>query len=122
MKRAAVANAGWYTLATSAHQYPYGLGGLTKGNDPRAAFSKEVGILLGERDVETDRHLRRTPAAMQQGPNRLERGKLAYRIAKVRARKLGTSFRWTLLPVAGADHDSRRMVPSAARWLFSKQR
>lgn len=110
------ANAGWYTLPVSDFDYPYGLpkSGLDDSNLPEI-FAKPLIILLGREDTdENEESLRKTREANMQGPNRLARGLMMYRVSKQRAKELGLEFNWQIFVVNGADHDNAKMAPPAA--------
>lgn len=116
--RAVAANAGWYTLPTTSHTFPYGLKGVGGESMQSDAFRRDFRILVGDQDIVSDRKLRETPEAMQQGRNRLERGKHVYAAAMEEARRIGEEFRWSFGTVPGAGHDNGRIMSVAAEWLF----
>ncbi|MDH4127005.1 MAG: hypothetical protein OEW64_11440 [Gammaproteobacteria bacterium] len=110
------ANAGWYTLPDFAVDYPYGL--HNSANDEsllRAAFRKDLVLLLGKEDIDTsDPNLRNTPEALRQGKNRLTRGMTMYEVAKASAAEIGADFNWRVVLVDAATHDNALMAPVAA--------
>jgi poly(3-hydroxybutyrate) depolymerase len=116
VSKAIAANAGWYTLPEYDVQYPYGqLGAGVSENSLRIALSRNVTVLLGDQDIDTEGDsLRRTPEAMQQGSNRFSRGQYFFERAAGRARDLGVDFNWELVIVPGADHDNGKMAVGAA--------
>jgi poly(3-hydroxybutyrate) depolymerase len=113
---AIAANAGWYTLPEYDVLYPYGLlGAGVSENALRIALARHVTVLLGDQDIDTDGDsLRRTPEAMEQGPNRFSRGQYFFEQAAGSAQDLGMDFNWELVVVPGADHDNGKMAIGAA--------
>lgn len=113
---ALTANAGWYTLPDYTVAFPYGLGGtgLPKARVTQA-FGKEMVVMLGDQDTKQGRHLRRTPEAMEQGSNRVERGKYYVEAARREAIKLGAAFNWRIAIVPGVGHSNAGMAPAAAK-------
>ena len=124
VRRYIAANAGWYTMPDFASEYPYGL--KKSGIDEqrlRAAFGKDLVLLLGKEDVDaSDPDLRNTPQAKRQGKNRLARGLTMFQVAKTNAAKLGADFGWRVLLVEDAEHSNAKMVPLAATLVAAKQR
>jgi poly(3-hydroxybutyrate) depolymerase len=118
--RAVPANAGWYMMPDYATGYPYGLGGsAVTPEDLRRALALPVTVLLGERDTDPEHpSLRRTPEALRQGANRLERGQRFFATAQAQADRQGAPFAWRQVLVPGADHDNRLMAPAAIPWLI----
>jgi hypothetical protein len=122
IERAAVANAGWYTLPTLEARYPYGLAGTLEPSAweerLRVAFAREMPLLLGSADTLTsDPNLRTTPQAMEQGPDRLSRGHAFHRAAESEARRLGVPLRWRVETVPAVGHSNRQMAHAAASAL-----
>ncbi|MCC7486756.1 MAG: hypothetical protein IT529_17420 [Burkholderiales bacterium] len=119
-ERAVAANAGWYTMPRFDVAFPYGL----KGSPATAAslsksLARELVILLGERDNDPEHHqLRRTPRALAQGANRVERGEDFFATARARAAELHAPFGWTLEYVPGAGHSNAQMAGAAAALLM----
>ena len=110
-----VANSGWYTMPNTQEDYPYGLKGLSVSDESlRKSFQKPIIILLGEKDTERSKVLRKTPDADKQGINRLERGKKFYMEAQKEARRLQTAFHWQLVTVPGVGHDGAGGLGMAA--------
>jgi len=102
--------------------FPYGLReSRTTIRRLKEAFGRKLVILLGEKDVdENDENLRKTPEAMAQGKNRLERGRNFYEAAKVEARRLRTALNWQLNTVEGVAHSNSGMAPMALRLLVEQ--
>lgn len=123
---AIAANVGWYTLPDYDVPFPYGLGGTDLPQSRMAeAFAKELVVLLGERDTKQGRHLRKTPEAMEQGPNRLARGKFYFDLARKKAAEMGVPFNWRIVFVPDVGHSNAGMAPMAAKVIaahFEKRR
>lgn len=108
------ANSGWYTMPDENITYSYGLKGLSlTKKDFQNAFAKPVVILLGEKDIERSKVLRKTPEADAQGQNRLERGRNFYNQAQKKAASLDLKFNWQLITVPGVGHDGTGMAKGA---------
>ena len=100
-------------------EYPYGLQDAAIDEDGlKAAFGKELVLLLGREDTDfTDPDLRNTPAAKRQGKNCLARGLTMYYVAKTNAAKLNVELKWRVVAVEGADHNNAKMAPTAAKLI-----
>jgi poly(3-hydroxybutyrate) depolymerase len=114
-RRAVAASAGRYAFPSWSEKFPYGLAGspLDSADLPRA-FSRELVVLLGDRDV-TDRE--RESGAMAQGTTRFARGLRFFATATDEAAALGVPFRWQLRIVPGVDHSAGPMVRAALELL-----
>jgi len=108
------ANAGWYTFPDIDRDYPYGLGGIGVNEQQlRAALAKDVVILLGDQDIDTDHEsLRRTKQAMRQGNHRFARGVNFFRAGRDLAKEKGWDFGWTVRVIKGVAHQNGGI----ARW------
>jgi hypothetical protein len=111
------ANPGAWLLPSRAHDYPYGFGGLPSTDRDedrlRAFLSLPLTVLLGDRDLGTE-GLSTAPEAMQQGANRLERGRHAFDAARLAAGQVGIELGWRLVEVPGVGHSARRMFDTVA--------
>ena len=107
IEKAFASNAGVYTLPTKGHDpYPYSIKGLDlTDNDMKKIFLLNFFILLGEEDVIQDAYFLKSEAAMKQGINRLQRGKMFYATAEREARRRGLEFNWKLITIPGCGHD-----------------
>jgi len=116
-----VANAGWYTLPDFSVEFPYGLKGSTVTQQNLAGFlGIPLTILLGDQDTDPDdENLRRSKQALLQGPHRLARGYYFFASGRRAAAQLQVQFNWKLAEVHGADHDNRKMAPSAVQFLLN---
>jgi alpha-beta hydrolase superfamily lysophospholipase len=112
-----IANPSSYVLPLRGEAAPYGFGGLY--DDARwperiaGYLATPVTICLGSDDTE-DHHLSRSPAAMRQGANRLERGRFAFRTGRAVAAHYGFDFGWKLIEIPETGHSSRGVLSSAA--------
>ncbi|MBX7495111.1 hypothetical protein K3172_04475 [Qipengyuania sp. 6B39] len=113
--RAIAANAGWYTLPQMSRAYPVGLGATpVTRDDLAAALRKRLIILLGTEDTDpNDPTLPTSSVAMEQGPNRLERGRYFFARAQEAAADQSVSLVWRIEYVQGVGHDNRGMVAAA---------
>jgi dienelactone hydrolase len=120
IRRAVAANPGFYTLPRYSEEFPYGLkkSGLTP-EALKAAFGKELIILLGEQDtLEHQKSLNKSLGAMKQGKHRFARGQNFYKIAQEESGRSGIKLEWRLQTVAGAGHYNSKMAGAAAQALF----
>lgn len=115
-KLAVAANAGWYTLPSVVAEYPYGLGKSFLGEEHvRAALSKDMIVLLGTDDINTESSsLRRNAQANAQGPHRLARGKTFHEAGRLTAEIYEIPFNWRLEYAPEVGHSNRGMAEFAA--------
>lgn len=120
---AVAANAGWYTLPCQKTGFPYGLGDAPVCDSRLArALGKNLVILVGEDDIDRGHHsLRRTEEALEQGKNRLDRGKTFFETGRETASRLDVSFGWRFATVPDAEHRDRQMSGTAADYLMGKE-
>lgn len=116
-RRAVVSSPGRFAMPTWQARFPYGLiGSPADSNALRKAFSRDVVIILGDRDV-ADQTRQREPETIAQGKNRLARGLRFFATAAEQAFDLGVPLGWQLQIVHGVDHDPPRMVRAALEVL-----
>ena len=110
-RRAVAASAGRYAFPSWSEKFPYGLADSPIDRAMlRRAFSRELVVLLGDRDL-TDRD--REPGSMAQGTTRFARGLRFFATATDEAAALGVPLRWQLRIVPGVDHSPVPMVRAA---------
>lgn len=121
-KVAVAANSVWFVMPDFGIAYPYGLGGSGIDQSQLAqALGRRLVVLLGGGDTDPEhRQLRRTPEAMQQGSNRLERGHAFYERARRAAAEMPTPFMWSIQVAPGVAHSNARMAPFAAESVASR--
>ena len=114
-RRAVAASAGRYAFPSWSEEFPYGLNhSPIDQTGLRHAFSRDLVVLLGDRDI-TDRE--REPGAMAQGTTRFARGLRFFAMAADEAAALGVQLRWELRIVSGVDHSAVSMVRAALELL-----
>ena len=114
-RRAVAASAGRYAFPSWAETFPFGLAGSPIDRTAlTSVFSRELVVLLGDRDV-TDRE--RDSDSMAQGKTRFARGLRFFATALDEASALGINLRWTLRIVHGVDHSPTQMVRAALEEL-----
>ena len=120
VQMAIATNPGHYLMPSFNEKYPNGLKASGIGGEQlKAAFAKNLVILIGEQDTdEDDPDLAKTEAAMAQGNNRWERAHTFFGAAQMVASDLGAKFNWTLRSVPGAHHSDRQMAEAAAGVFF----
>jgi pimeloyl-ACP methyl ester carboxylesterase len=111
--RIVAANAGSHLFPGRAATFGYGFGGLPAelSNDEvlRRYLAAPLSLYQGTGDVVADPNLDATPPAMQQGPNRLARGRAAFAAAQALARERGWACNWRLVETAGIGHEAAFM-------------
>ena len=114
-RRAVAASAGRYAFPSWSEKFPYGLNeSPINQTGLRQAFSRDLVVLLGDRDI-TDRE--REPGAMAQGTTRFARGLRFFATAADEAAALGVQLHWELRIVSGVDHSAATMVRAALELL-----
>ena len=115
-RRAVAASAGRYAFPSWSEKFPYGLaGGPIDRKDLAKAYSRDLVVLLGDRDI-TDRE--REPGSMAQGTTRFARGLRFFARATDEAAGLSVTLRWQLRIVPGVDHSPAPMVRAALELLL----
>jgi len=114
-RRAVAASAARYAFPSWSEQFPYGLAGSPIDREVlRQAFSRDLTVLLGDRDI-ADRE--RESDVISQGANRFARGLRFFATATEQATSLGVTLHWQLQIVQGVDHAAVPMVRAALRLL-----
>lgn len=131
IKKAVISAAGRYTYPTKSAAWPYGAGDLTKTvqwNDGRIkrreqvstslqkyalAASKPVAIIIGAKD----NHLQPNRPA-QTGSNRIEFAQGWAKAMNANAQQYGLNGRISIKKVPGVGHNSAKLTPASARFLF----
>ncbi len=113
---AITANAGSYALPDLAIDWPFGLAGTgCETADLRAWLSFRLTVMAGTADNDpASGNLPREPEAMAQGSHRYDRAHTFIRVARAQAQTLGVQCGWTIVDVAGVNHDGNRMSAAAA--------
>ena len=113
--RAVAASAARYAFPSWSERFPYGLAGSPVDREVLTqAFSRDLIVLLGDRDI-ADRERERD--AMTQGTNRFARGLRFFATATEQAIALSVPLHWQLQIVHGVDHAPVPMVRAALRLL-----
>jgi pimeloyl-ACP methyl ester carboxylesterase len=117
---AIAANAGVYTMPTDEYAFPLGLKNVdVSGETLKKAFKKKLIVLLGDKDTdENHKDLPKTSGAMAQGKHRFARGIRFFGVAKEKAKKFETPFRWQLKRAKNANHSNTQMAKTASKLLF----
>lgn len=113
------ANAGNYAMPDPGIEFPYGLAGTgTTEADLRALLAFRLTVMAGTADIDaTSDHFPKTPESMAQGPTRHARAHTYIGTARAAAAARGMACAWTIVDVAGVDHDGNRMGQAAAPLL-----
>jgi poly(3-hydroxybutyrate) depolymerase len=111
--RIVAANAGSHLFPTRAADFGYGFGGLppelSSDEVLRRYLAAPLTLYQGTGDTVADPNMDATPPAMQQGRNRLERGRAAFAAAQALARERGWTCNWRQVETAGIGHDAAFM-------------
>ena len=124
-RRAVAASGARYAMPSWSEKFPYGLSeSPTDRAALRRAFTRELVVLLGDRDVAditnldtTDPTTGRDAASRTQGTTRFSRGLRFFAMATDEAVALGVPLRWQLRIVPGVDHSPASMVRAALELL-----
>ena len=113
---AVTANAGTYAMPDPSVPFPFGLGDAGVDDAAlRALLAYRLTVMAGTLDIDTaDEHFPKDASAMRQGGTRHARAHNYVAAARAEATRLGTSCAWTIIDVAGVDHDGNRMSAAAA--------
>ncbi len=113
---AVTANAGSYALPDLDTPWPFGLAGTGLDTEAlKAWLGFRLTVMAGTADNDPDSsNLPREPLSMAQGTNRYDRAHHFIRTARARADLLGLHCAWTIIDVAGVNHDGNRMSAAAA--------
>ena len=116
-----IANAGWYNMADSTQNFPYGtkVTNLTQGG-LRQAFAKKLLIMLGQADTDPNSaNLRHNSQADAQGLNRLARGRNFCTKSAAMAASLSAAYNWSCVEVPGIAHDDYNMARAAIPYVIN---
>lgn len=117
-RRAVVSSPGRYAFPVQTVAFPYGLGGSRADEASlRAAFGRDVVVILGDKDVD-DQTRAWEPQTIAQGRNRFARGLGFFAAAAEAAFDLGVPLAWRLRIADGIDHNPPRMVRAALQLLL----
>jgi len=110
--------AGWYTLPDRDAAWPYGIkeiNNLVSDDQLKQSFRAPYLLMVGEKDnSRVARTLRRTPEAMQQGRQRVERAQNYFEYNKALAEKMGADFNWQFRIAPNVSHASTGVAKFAA--------
>ena len=119
-------NPGSHLFPTRDQDFGYGFGGLPaelRTDDViRRYLAAPLTFYLGTDDVYPRPSFDASPPAMQQGANRLERGRACFAAAQRLARERGWAFNWRKVETPGIGHDAAFMFAAkeAGDALFGK--
>jgi hypothetical protein len=113
---AATANAGTYAMPDLTVGFPHGLGETGIDEDAlRMLLRFRLTVMAGTLDVDNQSdHFPKDEAAMRQGDTRYARAHNYIATARAEAERRGMHCAWTIIDVAGVDHDGNRMSAAAA--------
>lgn len=109
--KAAIANAGWYTVPNEEVDFPFGLK-KTPINTAELTrfFNTETYLLLGMDDTEVDsKAYNSTQDAEAQGGTRFERGQFYFKSVQAKAEKMGVKLNWKEIFVPNVGHNNGEM-------------
>jgi hypothetical protein len=112
-RRIVIANSSSYVLPSLDVRAPYGFegmyGDIEGERQIREYLRLPVTIYLGQEDTGSE-DLVMNPTAMQQGKNRLERGRFVFELARSLAIRRGWTFGWSKVEVPGVGHSIYGML------------
>lgn len=108
-RRIVIASPSSHVLPTLEETPPYGFGGCEDGPARLCDYlGQPLSLYVGAADRKPgDRSLARSPAALRQGRNRVERTVNTYEMGQQVAQRLGQPFDWTLEMEPGVGHTAR---------------
>jgi hypothetical protein len=111
--RVVIANPSVYVLPSLQENVPYGFSGIFSHDQAYKKLQEylalPITIYLGQRDV-GEKYLVKSKQAIQQGRNRLERGRYIFNRGKQIAQDRGWRFNWQLVEAPGIGHSSKGML------------
>lgn len=118
--RILASNAGTYTLPDTATTFPFGMRNIKRKNLKRS-FKKKLVLFVGANDNqdETRGIMLRSKTADKQGTNRLARANYFYNKSISIAKKINTTFNWTLEIIPNIGHNQKEMAKAAATYLYN---
>ncbi|MSU24525.1 MAG: hypothetical protein EXS32_11975 [Opitutus sp.] len=124
--RIVAANPGSYLFPDRGQKFGYGFGDLPDelSNDEvlRRYLAAQLTIYLGTGDITPEHGFDASPAGMQQGSNRLARGRAGFAAAQKLAQERGWAFHWRKVETPGIGHEAAFMFAAkeAGDALFGK--
>jgi pimeloyl-ACP methyl ester carboxylesterase len=113
VKGIVIANPSMHVMPDLDTIVPVGFAGLFSEIEARQRLKTylalPITIYLGQNDIRK-KHLVTNAQAMQQGENRLERGRYIFYLGQREAKKRGWEFNWKLIEVPGVGHSSKGML------------
>lgn len=118
--RAIAGSAGTYTMPDYNIDYAYGLKNVNlPQKNLNKFFAKNLMVIVGDADTVLSRtDLVKTPAANQQGRDRVERGQAFFNRSKAIAEQLKTPFNWKFQLIPHVGHSQGEMAGPVAKLLF----
>lgn len=113
-------SAGTYTMPDYNISYSYGLKnmGVTQ-KSLNKFYAKNFMVIVGDADTVLSRpDLTKTPAANNQGRDRVERGQNFFKNSKAIAEQQNVPFNWKFQLIPGAGHSQGQMADPVAKILF----
>lgn len=111
--RIVAANPGSHLFPSRERDFGYGFGGLppelSSDEVMRRYLAAALTIYLGTGDILPSNSFDQSPAAMKQGPNRLERGRACFAAAAKLAKARGWAFNWRKVETPGIGHEAAFM-------------
>ena len=119
IERAAIGSAGWYTFVESK-PFPWGIKNMPlEPGRLEWLMSREVLLLLGSKDNDPlSKSLNKTKGSMEQGSDRLMRGKNYFNSLINVGNYFQVPFRWKYQLVRGVNHDTKQMLEAAIPFML----
>lgn len=115
--RIVAANPGSHLFPAREQTFGYGFGGLpdelSSDDVLRRYLAAPLTIYLGTDDIYPRPSFDDSPAAMNQGPHRLARGRACFEFAQNLAKQRGWAFNWRKVETPGIGHEAAFMFAAA---------
>ena len=121
IKKAVVANAGWYTFL-GGWKFPYGIKetpSKLSSDNLRRFLKMKLSVFIGSKDTEITSSVNQSKGANKQGANRFQRANNFFISSSDVAKKHDLEFNWNYKIIKGVGHSNSKMSLAAAEVLLA---